>query len=80
MTGVLEASRQEAAAAQQRLAARGVERLICAVMVRKDVADAKASADYVALEAPDEFLVGRGMDLGGAFRQLSAIYGLPAAD
>lgn len=66
------------AAAQQRLAAQCPERLICAVMVRKDVANPKASADYVALEAPDEFLIGRGMDLGGAFRQLSGIYSLPA--
>lgn len=65
------------AAAQERLAAEGPERLICAVMVRKHVANPKASADYVALEAPDEFLVGRGMDLGGAFRQLSGIYSLP---
>ena len=68
------------AAAQQHLAARCPERLICAVMVRKDVAQPKASADYVALEAPDEFLIGRGMDLGGAFRQLSGIYSLPAGD
>ena len=68
------------AAAKQRLAARCPERLLCAVMVRKDVANARASADYVALEAPDEFLVGRGMDLGGAFRQLSDIYSLPAGD
>lgn len=65
------------AATQERLAARGPERLICAVMVRKDVANPQARADYVALEAPDEFLVGRGMDLGGAFRQLSGIYSLP---
>ena len=68
------------AAAQQHLAARCPERLISAVMVRKDVAQPKASADYVALEAPDEFLIGRGMDLGGAFRQLSGIYSLPAGD
>ena len=68
------------AAVQQRLAARGPERLVSAVMVRKDVAMAKASADYVALEAPDEFIVGRGMDLSGDFRQLSGIYSLPAGD
>ena len=68
------------AAAQERLAAKGPERLVCAVMVRKHVANPKASADYVALEAPDEFLVGRGMDLGGAFRQLSGIYSLPVDD
>ena len=66
------------ATAQQHLAEKGPERVISAVMVRKDVPNAKASADYVALEAPDEFLVGRGMDAGGAFRQLSGIYSLPA--
>lgn len=67
------------AAAQEHLAAQGPERLISVVMVRKDVPRPKATADYAALEAPDEFLVGRGMDLGGAFRQLSDIYTLPPA-
>ena len=67
------------AAAQQHLASQGPERLISAVMVRKDVPDAKAAADYVALEAPNEFIVGRGMDCNGAFRQLSGIYSLPPA-
>ncbi len=66
------------AATQQRLSGLGPERLITAVMVHKDVADAKATADHAAIEAPDEFLVGRGMDCNGAFRQLSAIYSLPA--
>ena len=49
---------------------------LAAVLVRKDV-QALADADFVALEAPNEFLVGRGMDCGGAFRQLSDIYALP---
>ena len=65
------------AAARQRLASRGAERLVSVVMVRKRVANAAAVADHVALEAPDEFLVGRGMDCNGAFRQLSGIYSLP---
>lgn len=65
------------AAALEHLAAQGPERLISVVMVRKDVPNAKARADFVALEAPDEFLVGRGMDCNGAFRQLSDIYSLP---
>jgi hypoxanthine-guanine phosphoribosyltransferase len=47
------------------------------VLVRKDVPDARANADYAALEAPNEFLVGRGMDCDGAYRQLSGIYSLP---
>lgn len=51
---------------------------VTAVMVRKDVAHRVATADYAALEAPNEFLVGRGMDCDGAFRQLSGIYCLPS--
>ena len=52
---------------------------VTAVMVRKNVAHRVATADYAALEAPNEFLVGRGMDCDGAFRQLSGIYCLPSA-
>ncbi len=50
---------------------------LAAVLVRKNVPQALADADFVALEAPNEFLVGRGMDCGGAFRQLSDIHALP---
>ena len=35
-------------------------------------------ADYVCLEAENDFLVGRGMDCDGRFRQLSQIYKLNA--
>ena len=66
-------------AAQQALAEAGAGAVLTAVLVRKAVPGAVAEADYAALEAPDEFLVGRGMDMGGAFRQLSAIYSLGAA-
>ena len=52
--------------------------VLAAVLVRKDVPGAVASAEFVALDAPNEFLVGRGMDHDGAFRQLSAIYALPS--
>ncbi len=51
--------------------------VVTAVLVRKDVPKAVARADYVALDAPNEFLVGRGMDCDGAYRQLSGIYSLP---
>ena len=51
--------------------------VLTAVLVRKAVPHAQAQADYIALEAPNDFLVGRGMDCGGAFRQLSGIYSLP---
>ena len=64
-------------AAQDVLAGAGA--VLSAVLVRKAVPGAVAEADYAALEAPNEFLVGRGMDHGGAFRQLSAIYSLGAA-
>lgn len=66
-------------AAQAALAAGGAREVLTAVLVRKEVPWAVAGADYAALEAPDEFLVGRGMDKGGAFRQFSAIYSLGAA-
>ena len=64
------------AAAQRELAAADPAEVLSAVLVRKDTA-AVAEVEYAALEAPDEFLVGRGMDCDGAFRQLSAIYALP---
>ena len=65
------------AAAQREVRAAQPDELLSAVLVRKDT-QAAAEADYVALEGPDEFLVGRGMDCDGAFRQLSGIYALPA--
>ncbi len=65
------------AVAQNAVAACGSPEVLSAVLVRKAVA-AAAEVDYAALEAPDEFLVGRGMDCDGLFRQLSGIYALPA--
>lgn len=65
--------------AQQALTAARAEHVLTAVLVRKNVPCAAAKADYVALEAPNEYLVGRGMDKDGAFRQLSGIYSLGAA-
>ncbi len=64
-------------AARAAVAAKGPAELLTAVLVRKDVPDPAVLVDYAALEAPDEFLVGRGMDHDGAFRQLSGIYALP---
>ena len=51
---------------------------VTTVLVRKDVPGRVAAVDYAALDAPNEFLVGRGMDCDGAFRQLSGIYCLPS--
>ena len=66
-------------AAQRMVAEAGATETLTAVLVRKDVRGCVTRADYAALEAPDEFLVGRGMDCDGAFRQLSGIYCLPAS-
>ena len=65
--------------AQEALVAAGAAETVTAVLVRKDVPGAVAEADYAALAAPNEFLVGRGMDCDGAFRQLSGIHCLPSA-
>ena len=65
------------AAVRDAVAAQGALEVLTAVLVRKAVPHAMACVDYVALEAPNEFLVGRGMDCDGAFRQLSGIYALP---
>lgn len=64
------------AAAQREVEAAGPAEIVSAVLVRK-ATDAVAEADYVALTGPNDFLVGRGMDCDGAFRQLSGIYALP---
>lgn len=64
------------AAAQREVASAEPAEVLSAVLVRKD-ARAVAAADYAALDGPNEFLVGRGMDYDGSFRQLSGIYALP---
>lgn len=66
-------------AAQDAVAGDSPAQLLTAVLVRKELgAPGAAEADHVALDAPNEFLVGRGMDCDGWFRQLSGIYSLPA--
>ena len=62
--------------AQRAVAAHGATEVLTAVLVRKDVPHV-AAADFVALDAPAEFLIGRGMDCNGSYRQLSGIYSLP---
>ena len=63
-------------AAQDAVAVRGAAQVVTAVLVRKNVPNAVTQADYAVLAAEDEFLVGRGMDCDGRFRQLSGIYSL----
>ena len=56
------------------------ERVYTAVLVQKKLAQPpKIDADYVGLYAPDKFLIGRGMDLDGKYRDLPAIYAIPQA-
>lgn len=56
-------------------AEQGAAHTLSAVLVAKDVARAQdARADFVALEAPDRYLYGRGMDYKGYWRNLPDIY------
>ncbi len=54
------------------------ERAWSTVLVRKDVdANKTLDVDFVALECPDRYLYGCGMDYHGYWRNLPAIYALP---
>ena len=56
------------------------EKVYTAVLVQKKLSQPpKIDADYVGLFAPDKFLIGRGMDLDGKYRDLPAIYAIPEA-
>lgn len=51
------------------------DKVLTAVLLNKPTVQPKHfHADYVGLEAPDRFLIGRGMDFDGRFRELPAIY------
>ena len=51
------------------------ERVLTCVLVNKDtVRDEPIEADFVGVNCPDSYLVGRGMDFEGRYRQLPAIY------
>lgn len=54
----------------------GARTVVTAVMTRKRRAHAAAPPDSVALEVPDRFVVGCGLDCGGRWRNLPAIYAL----
>ena len=60
-----------------RVAQAGAAQVYTAVLVDKMVAGRTFRADYVALDAPDRYLIGCGMDFGGWFRNLGGIYALP---
>ena len=57
----------------------GAMRVYTAVLVNKKVPGRTFAADFAALDAPDRYLIGGGMDCGGWFRNLSGIYALPEA-
>lgn len=59
--------------------AAGAETVLTTVLVRKRRAARTAAVPdlYVALEVPDEFVVGCGLDYAGRWRNLPALYALP---
>ena len=59
------------------VAGAGAARVYTAVLVNKKVPGRTFAADYAALDAPDRYLIGCGMDCGGWFRNLDGIYALP---
>ena len=59
-------------------ASRDAERAWSTVLVRKQVeANKTIDVDFVAMECPDRYLYGCGMDYRGYLRNLPAIYALP---
>ena len=51
----------------------------CAVLADKDIGRPKPiAADFVGVRVPDRYVFGFGMDVHGAWRNLPAIYALPA--
>lgn len=46
----------------------------CVLVDKKTKRDCPIEADFVAVTCPDVFIVGRGMDYEGKYRQLPAIY------
>lgn len=61
----------------ERVAQAGAARVYTAVLVNKKVPGRTFTADYAALDAPNRYLIGGGMDCGGWFRNLGGIYALP---
>lgn len=52
-------------------------RVLSAVLCdKKALREVDIEADYVALDAPDQYLIGRGMDMDGMYRQLPDIYAM----
>ena len=54
----------------------GAATVASAVLIDKNMPGKKLDADYVALEAPDRFLFGEGMDYKGYGRNLRGVWAL----
>ncbi len=56
---------------------RSADQVLSAVLCdKKALREVEIEADYVALDAPDRYLIGRGMDMNGMYRQLPDIYAM----
>jgi hypoxanthine phosphoribosyltransferase len=67
------------AVVREALLARGAGDIRIAAFARKERGEAPAiEADYVGVSVPDRFVFGFGMDVDGEFRNLPAVYALPA--
>ena len=69
------------AVVREALLARGAADIRIAAFARKERREPPAiEADYVGVTVPDLFVFGFGMDVDGEFRNLPAVYALPAGD
>jgi len=67
------------AVVREALLARGAAGIRIAAFARKERGEPPAiEADYVGVAVPDLFVFGFGMDVDGAYRNLPAVYALPA--
>lgn len=67
------------AVVKEALLARGAADIRIAAFARKERHEPPAiEADYVGVSVPDLFVFGFGMDVDGAYRNLPAVYALPA--
>ncbi|CAA0106041.1 Hypoxanthine phosphoribosyltransferase [Starkeya nomas] len=67
--------------AKDLLAARGARRvMVCVLLDKQNKRAVQIEADFVGFECPDYFVVGYGMDVSHAFRQLPFIGHIPDAE
>jgi hypoxanthine phosphoribosyltransferase len=68
------------AAVREQLLAAGAREVLIAVFADKQLASGKpkpVAADFVGVSVPDRYVFGFGMDVGGLWRNLPAVYALP---